>query len=88
MGYGEYSEEKSDGSFYNLNTRTSFFWKEGKVLLHKNGMIVIEKELCIVYPNDRKGKKIYTTTLQKAYDYLLNIEYKEGELNELTKHEK
>ena len=85
MSYKEYSEKKSDGSKYNLNTRTSFFWKEGKALLHKNGMIVIEDEIFIVYPNENKGKKIITTTLQKAYEYLLTGKDKGDEIDEFTK---
>ena len=73
MSFEEYSDE-INGSVYDLNTRTSFFWKEGKVLLHKNGMIVIEEEFYVVYPNSQKGKKIISTSLQNAYDYLLYIE--------------
>lgn len=73
MSFEEYSDE-INGSVYDLNTRTSFFWKEGKVLLHKNGMIVIEEEFYVVYPNSHKGKKIISTSLQNAYDYLLYIE--------------
>ena len=81
MSFKEYSEDV-DGSFNNLNTRTSYFWKEGKVLLHKNGMIVIEGGLFIVFPNSKKGKRIISTSLQKAYEYLLNIENNtEGDTN-------
>lgn len=81
MNYDEINLEERKNSYYPKLTRNSIFWKEGKMLLHKNGIIIAEDGTYIVFPNNREqGKKIISTSLQNAFDYLLKIdEIKEGE---------
>lgn len=70
MNFIESPEKRSDGSS-SKDTRTFFYWNEGNMLLHKNGIIIIEEYSYIIYPNNRKdSKKMITTSLDNAYNYL------------------
>ena len=45
------------------------------MLLHKNGIIITDEDIYIVYLNHRlEGRKVITTSLDGAYKYLMNVD--------------
>jgi hypothetical protein len=71
----DYPENKRKERRRNFISRTSAYWKEGKMLLHKNGIIITDEDIHIVYLNHRlEGRKVITTSLDGAYKYLMNVE--------------
>ena len=66
--------EKKEGRRKSIS-RNSAYWKEGKMLLHKNGIIITDEDIHIVYLNHRlEGRKVITTSLDGAYKYLMNVD--------------
>ena len=75
MSSPDYPENQSKKSRKNLISRSSAFWKEGKMLLHKNGIIITDEDIYTVYLNHRlEGRKVITTSLEGAYKYLMNYD--------------
>ena len=75
------SADKSEEEIGGFISRSSVYWKEGKMLLHKNGIIFTDENLYTVYLNHRsEGRKVISTSLEGAYKYLMdnNNEVKEG----------